>query len=92
MSWTVLHSINDRFFPKGEQLYYFKSRYLSNLNEETIEAIIPWAINPPQPMIAITIWHNGGAMSRIGSAETAFTGRDAPYLLSVDATWKHPND
>jgi hypothetical protein len=31
-------------------------------------------------------------MSRVGAEETAFTGRHAPYLLSVDAVWKSPQD
>ena len=90
--WTVVQSAFDPFFPKGEQLYYFKSRYLSNLNEETIEAITPRASNPPQPMVLVVIWHYGGAMSRVGANETAFTGRDAPYLFSVDAIWNNPQD
>ncbi|RMF93025.1 MAG: FAD-binding oxidoreductase [Nitrospinota bacterium] len=90
--WTVLQSAFDPFFPKGEQLYYFKSRYLNDLNDATIDAIIPQASNPPQPMVLVVLWHNGGAMSRVGPEETAFMGRDAPYLLSVDAIWNNPQD
>lgn len=90
--WAALQSAFDPFFPEKEQLYYFKSRYLSNLDEKTIEAIIPRASNPPQPMVLVVLWHYGGAMSRVGAAQTAFTGREAPYLLSVDAVWSNPQD
>jgi hypothetical protein len=87
LPWTVVQSAFDPFFPKGERLYYFKSRYLRNLDDDTIAAIIRRAINPPEPMVLIAIWHYGGAMSRVGAEDTAFTGRDAPFLLSEDAVW-----
>lgn len=90
--WTAVQSAFDPFFPKKIQLYYFKSRYLKNLDKETIDTIVPLAINPPAPMVLIAIWHYGGAMNRIGADETAFTGRDAPFLFSVDAIWNDAKD
>jgi FAD/FMN-containing dehydrogenase len=92
LPWTAMQSAFDPFFPKKVQLYYLKSRYLSSLDDTTIEAIIPRASNPPQPMVLIAIWHYGGAMSRVGATETAFMGRGAPFLLSVDAVWHNPQD
>ncbi|MBS2100871.1 FAD-binding oxidoreductase [Carboxylicivirga linearis] len=85
--WVMLQGMFDPFFPKAQQLYYFKSKYLNNLDEKTIEAIVPKAIAPPQPMILVAIWHIGGAMSRISDEQTAFTGRKSNYLFSVDAIW-----
>ncbi|MGK2864945.1 MAG: FAD-binding oxidoreductase [Chitinophagaceae bacterium] len=90
--WTAVQSAFDPFFPKKVQLYYFKSLYLNNLNSETIDTMLPLASNPPAPMVLIAIWHYGGAMSRIGEDKTAFTGRDAPFLFSVDAIWNNPKD
>jgi FAD/FMN-containing dehydrogenase len=54
--------------------------------------MIPLASNPPAPMVLIAIWHCGGAMSRINDEATAFTGRNAPLLFSVDAIWNDPKD
>jgi hypothetical protein len=88
--WTALQSAFDPFFPKKQQLYYFKSKNLKQLDEKTIEAIIPQACNPPSPMILIAIWHYGGAMSRVGDNETAFNGRSTPFLFGVDAIWSNP--
>ncbi len=88
--WTAMQKMFDPFFPKNEQHYYFKSTYLNNLDDETIDAIIPKASNPPQPMILIAIWHIGGAMSRIDDRATAFTGRKSNYLFSVDCIWDDP--
>lgn len=90
--WATLQSAFDGFFPKKIQLYYFKSRYLTQLDEATIHAIVPKASNPPAPMVLIAIWNLGGAMSRVGDSETAFTGRKSSFLFSVDAIWNDPRD
>src|SRR5690606_28430211 len=63
LPWTSVQQRSDGFFPKGERLYYFKSRYLQSLDDETIAALVPRASNPPSPAVLIVIWHNGGAMS-----------------------------
>lgn len=85
--WTVLNTMFDPFFPKGQQMYYFKSTYVDVLNDEAFDTILQNASNPPQPMILIALWHLGGAMSRVGDNETAFNGRKSSILLSVDASW-----
>lgn len=90
--WTILQGMFDPFFPKAEQLYYFKSTYLNVLNDAAIDKIILKANKPPQPMVLIAIWHLGGAMSRVDEGETAFTGRKSPFLFSVDAIWSNPKD
>jgi FAD/FMN-containing dehydrogenase len=87
LPWTAVQAAFDPFFPKGGRQYHFKSRYLKNLNEETIDALLPQAINPPTPYILIVLWQFSGAMSRVGEDETAFMGRGAPFLFSVDAIW-----
>ena len=89
LPWTAVQSAFDPFFPKGQRQYYFKSRYLKSLDENTIDALLPRAINPPAPFVLIAIWHYGGAMQRVGSSETAFMGREAPFLLNVDAMTRH---
>lgn len=89
--WTSLQGMFDPFFPKAEQHYYFKSTYLDNLDDKTVDTMLPKATNPPQPMILIAIWHLGGKMSRIDDSETAFTGRNSNYLFSVDCIWNDPS-
>lgn len=88
--WTGVQAAFDPFFPKGKRQYYFKSRYLSNLNDETIDALLPDAVHPPVPSILIVLWHYGGAMARVAGDTTAFMGRNAPFLFSVDAIWDDP--
>ena len=90
LPYTAIQAAFDPFFPKGQRQYYFKSRYLKGLDTDTIAALLPHAINPPAPSVLIAIWHFGGAMQRVKSTETAFVGRENPFLFSVDAIWDDP--
>lgn len=88
--WTVVQSAFDPFFPKGQRQYYFKSRYLKGLDGDAIDALLPRAINPPAPFVLIALWHYGGAMQRVDNGATAFMGREASFLFSVDSVWDDP--
>jgi hypothetical protein len=60
------------------------------LPDAAIEEIAEWATRRPSPLTDITIWHHGGAMSRVGETETAYAGRDAPFLVTGEASWTEP--
>jgi FAD/FMN-containing dehydrogenase len=90
MPYAVLQGAFDALFPKG-RLYYWKSLYLDDFDEETMAATIQYARDRPTPMSLVGLWHlGGGAASRVGAEATAFGRRDAPYLLSFDTTWEDP--
>lgn len=88
--WLGLQSGFDALFPKG-QLRYWKSRALAELPEEAIDEVADWAARRPTPLTDITIWHHGGAMSRVGETETAYAGRDAPFLVTGEVSWTDPS-
>ncbi len=88
--WLGLQAGFDDLFPSG-QLRYWKSRALAELSEEAIGEIADWAARRPTPLTDITIWHNGGAMSRVGETETAYGGRDAPFLVTGEVSWTEPS-
>jgi FAD/FMN-containing dehydrogenase len=92
MPYTTVQSLYDPFLPKGELQYYWKSLYLNSLGDEVIEAVVARAVERPSPRTVIPIWHLGGAVSRVGAAETAFGRRDAPFMLSIDSMWDDPRD
>ena len=91
MPYAVLQSGFDWAFPKG-WLYYWKSLYMSALNDAAIAEIIALAGERPSPQSLIALWHHGGAVARVGADETAFGSRAAPYLISFDTTWTDPAD
>jgi len=82
----------DPFFPKGAHLYYNKSTDLNSLDDEVLDALISRAGESPTPATILVLWLYGGAMSRVGVHDTAFSGRNVPALYSVDAVWDDPID
>ncbi len=89
--YAFIQGAFDGFFPKAQRFYYFKSRYLKNLDDPTIDALLPKALNPADPSVLIALWHYGGAMQRVSNTATAFMGREAPFLFSVDTIWDDPD-
>jgi hypothetical protein len=88
--WLGLQSGFDALFPKGN-FYYWKSRAVSELTPAAIEDIAEVASRRPSPLTDIVIWHNGGAMSRVGETETAYGGREASFLVTAEASWDDPS-
>jgi FAD/FMN-containing dehydrogenase len=84
--WLGLQSGFDAIFAKGE-LRYWKSRSVAELSDEVISEILEFAGRRPTPLTDIVIWHHGGAMTRVGEPETAYGGRDAPFLVTAEANW-----
>jgi FAD/FMN-containing dehydrogenase len=87
--WLGLQSGFDDLFPAGD-LRYWKSRALAELTQEAMDDIVDWAGRRPTPLTDITLWHHGGAMSRVGESETAYAGRDAPFLVTGEVSWTDP--
>jgi FAD/FMN-containing dehydrogenase len=87
--WLGLQSGFDALFPKGG-LYYWKSRALAELTDAAIDDIADFGARRPSPLTDIVVWHNGGAMSRVGETETAYGGRDAAFLVTGEASWADP--
>jgi len=90
MPFTAAQSSLDRFYPKGDLRYYWKSTRLDRLDDEVIDAVAARGRERPSPRSHLILWHQGGAMSRVGTSETAFGDRGAPYTLTLDSTWADP--
>lgn len=81
----------DADYPDGRR-YYWKSLYLDSLSDDVIDRIFEWGNAAPSPISTIDVWALGGAVADVGLDESAFIGRDAPYLLAVEAYWEDPED
>jgi hypothetical protein len=84
--WLGLQAGFDELFPKG-RLYYWKSRALAELSDAAIDEIANFAARRPTPLTDIVMWHHGGALSRVAETETAYGGRNAPYLVTAEVSW-----
>ena len=90
MPYTVLQTAFDPFFPYGGLRCYWKSLYLDGFGDDVIDAIVERAAGRPSPEAIVALWHLGGAMNRGGAEDTAFGGRSATFMLSLDTSWTDP--
>ena len=88
--YAGLQASFDPFFPKG-RMYYWKSVNVHDLSDACIDTLVAAAAARPSSMSDIPIWHLGGAMSRVAPDATAYGRRDAPYLVTAEATWEDPS-
>ena len=84
-TFSELHE-SEGAYPRGRN-YYWKSAFLDGLTDECIERIVEHTAGSPSERSSLTLWQFGGEMSRVAPDETAFAGRDAAYMLSVEANW-----
>jgi FAD/FMN-containing dehydrogenase len=90
--WTVLQSMFDPFVPKQALQYYWKSTYLSGLDDGVVSYLVDRVSAIPSTYTYLVILPFGGAMSRVGATDTAFGRRDIPYLLEFDSMWAGPGE
>ena len=88
--YTEFQQLFDDDYPDGMR-YYWKSLYLESLSDDVIDRSIEWAETAPSPLSTVDIWPLGGAIADVGLDESAFAGREAPYLLGVEANWEDPD-
>jgi FAD/FMN-containing dehydrogenase len=84
--YKMAQSLFDSDYPDGRR-YYWKSTYLSHLDDEVIVALVEHAERRPSPLTSLDVWALGGAFSRVPPTEAAFARRDAPFLLGIEANW-----
>ena len=92
MPYVEVQSLLDEDYPAGELRYYWKSLYLDDLDDEAIDRIIEHTAKRPSPLSTVDVWHMGGAIGRVGAEESAFGGRESPFLLGVEANWENPRE
>jgi len=67
--------------------FYMKGGFLAELSDRYLDAGLRCLAAAPTPGCTITLWLQGGAISRIDPDAMAFTGREAPFWLGVEAEW-----
>jgi FAD/FMN-containing dehydrogenase len=79
----------DPSFPHGKW-YYMRSCDVAELSDEVIDVTFEHSMRIGSPLTGFPIWQMGGAISRVGEDETAFTGREAGYTFNITATTDGP--
>jgi FAD/FMN-containing dehydrogenase len=89
MPYTQLNGMLDGGFPKGA-LNYWKSSFLKELSDDSIEALIDAFARCPTPMGALLLEHFHGAATRVKPTDTAFPHRADGLNLLVLSQWMEP--
>lgn len=92
MNYCDLQKLFDDQTPFSQRRCYWKSHYLSELSDATIDTIVQSNIAPPSPFTLSSIWNFGGATARVPADATAFGSRSMPYMLSIDSVWSDVAD
>jgi FAD/FMN-containing dehydrogenase len=91
MPFVEVQKLFDPEYPDGRH-YYWKSIYLPDLGDETVQALAGHAARRPSQISSLDIWALGGAMKRAPADRGAFMGRDEPFLLGIEANWDESVD
>ena len=103
--FTTLQSASDHDWRPG-RLNYWKSSFLEPMSDGLADTIIEQVgcFVPPdlddeltdvisaQPTNCFEIGYMGGATRRVGEMDTAYSRRDAEYLINVTSVWEKPDE
>jgi FAD/FMN-containing dehydrogenase/DNA-binding HxlR family transcriptional regulator len=84
--YTGLQSLFDTVVPHGWH-YYWKSAGLRGLDDTVATALADHIGRAESPWSYAILFHLGGAVADIDPATTAYSRRDVPYELNVNAVW-----
>jgi FAD/FMN-containing dehydrogenase len=91
MPYTQLQGLFDAANPPGWQNYW-KAEYIRGYDDGAIRVLCEHVARKPSPMSKVLIAHLQGAISRVGFEAGAYSHRDAPFLININATWADPGD
>jgi hypothetical protein len=67
--------------------YYWKATDLTGLSDEVIDIVAEHAYRASSPRSYASMFHLGGAVARVPSSATAYSGRRADHNIIIDAAW-----
>ncbi len=91
MPYPVINTLSDGGYPRGA-FNYWKSAFLSELSDESLEIMLDALGRCPSPMSGLGIVPYQGAVSRVDTAATAFAHRTPGYSLLIVSQWLDPRE
>ncbi|MEK6272943.1 MAG: FAD-binding oxidoreductase [Actinomycetota bacterium] len=77
----------DPAFPHGWS-YYFRACDVAELTDDAIDVMVEHGSRIVSPITSVALWQMGGAVPRVGEAETAFNNRDAAFTFNINGNSK----
>jgi FAD/FMN-containing dehydrogenase len=91
MPFVSAQRLFDADYPNGRR-YYWKSLYLDSLDDAAASTLVDHARKRPSKLSSVDVWALGGAMRREPAGGSAFSHRDRPFLLGIEANWDEAAD
>jgi FAD/FMN-containing dehydrogenase len=89
MSYPAVQQMLDGGAPRGLR-NYFRGGFLECLSDEVISAVVERATRFSSPLSQIHLHQMGGAVARVDTATSSFSGRAAGYTYNLVGTWTDP--
>jgi FAD/FMN-containing dehydrogenase len=86
--YLALQTSGDEEMAWGKR-FYMRGGFLAELSDTFVDAAVAQATTGHG---SVTLWAQGGAISRVREDAMAFTGRSAPFWLGVEAEWDDPTE
>jgi FAD/FMN-containing dehydrogenase len=89
--YTAIQTAGDLDFGPG-LLSYVKATFGSELSGGLVDVLIERGQQLRSPLTQVELLSMGGAIRKVAAGATAFSYRDASWLLNVPASWVDPAD
>jgi FAD/FMN-containing dehydrogenase len=89
MPFTAMQALAGNSFPDDMQNYW-KSSFVKALSDEAIDTLVEQAQQMKSPLSGLLVEYYGGAPSRVGHADTAFSQRSELYNVAITGQWSDP--
>jgi FAD/FMN-containing dehydrogenase len=87
LEYAAVNSLLDAAYPRGA-LNYWKSRFLGELSDGAIDALVELFAECPSPMTSFVIENLHGAVTRVPVSATAVPLRQPGYNFLVTSVWR----
>jgi hypothetical protein len=91
MSYRTLQSAGDQGYPPGQQ-HYFKSGYITQIDDELIDVLLEFATRMPSPSSGVGLQQLHGVAARLDPSASAFPHRGDRYDCLILSQWPDPAD
>ena len=91
MPYVALQTMLDASAPYGLRSY-FRGGYVADLTDEIIASALERGTALASPMSQIHFHQMGGAVGRVGTDMSSFSGRAAGYTYNLIGTWTDPSE
>ena len=91
LSYVELQQSVDPMIPPGRHAYV-RSDFIGTLDDRALEVLAEHHHRATTPYSQILLHQMGGAIARVPAEATAFTNRDAQWMLTAVAIWLDPEE